>query len=460
MYSFYYNDIQTFRSLNQRCIISNKIITDLLSKLHAKSHAPKKTEQPLVFDVDNIKKALLEVLQTIPHSPHNYFSKYYNRLFFEIIFEIYHYAQIELQKSQERTSIKDSINQIAAFKNSVVDSSSIEQDISRKKKILVNDFNILQTQSTYSSKLSNFYSYMGLKCDDKPTVSPIITPENTVFILRSYSDSIFNQKNSKDGILLHTVNRILKDYLDCFGDQNTFKVEYCIYEFNKIYNYIQYSECCSSYLNQTFTHKKIPTDYSPLCMYTKLFDTQYLSLIDFIFEMQKENLGNIYNDPSILHDALLKKELLNTFWLPIINLCLKETVFLCSKGYFDTICQTCKEWLIDQIEHNDYSYFSLMHKTQENLANSTYPNEKDYNRRKDIKDIKHTKTGSPNQVFNITFSKAFFYNDLPNYLYTYPDQIKYLDQCLSFIEDIYKQRNDTYKDLSLKTCTDYINSIH
>ena len=141
MYSFYYNDIQTFRSLNQRCIISNKIITDLLSKLHAKSHAPKKTEQPLVFDVDNIKKALLEVLQTIPHSPHNYFSKYYNRLFFEIIFEIYHYAQIELQKSQERTSIKDSINQIAAFKNSVVDSSSIEQDISRKKKILVNDFN-------------------------------------------------------------------------------------------------------------------------------------------------------------------------------------------------------------------------------------------------------------------------------------------------------------------------------
>lgn len=54
MYSPYYNDIQTVRSLNQRCPIANKIYTTLLSEDFSDNPTPANHNK---FSCSNIDKS-------------------------------------------------------------------------------------------------------------------------------------------------------------------------------------------------------------------------------------------------------------------------------------------------------------------------------------------------------------------------------------------------------------------
>lgn len=467
MYSPYYNDIQTIRSLNQRCVIAKKLYAALLSKDSSDNQPPTNQNKPSPSDIDEFKNRLYESLSTIPYIPLDYFNNYYDRLFYEIIFEVYHYSQIQLLQDQRIPCIRDCINQLLPHESN---KGSIEEEISRNKKNLLYDFNNLKPLCTYNKKLNIFYGQMGLYNNGSPIFSPTMTPENTVIILRSYSDSIFNMKNSKDGILLHTVYKIIDNYLNYFGNdsQLSFNKEYCFYEFNHIYRLIQYSKCASEYLNPnstpdpsaSFTHTGIPSEYFPLYIYSKLFDTSYISIIDFICKQYKDQLTKIYNTPSVLRSLIIRKELINTFWIPIINLCLKDAIFIGNNGDFESICKTCKDWLVSQMASSDYTYTALLHNAKENIGQSTYPNPQVYQNRKDIKDQKYVKTDTPNHQFNIVLSKAFFYNDFPDYLSTYPSAPYSLDYCLDFVENNYETRYHHTKDYSLKSCNEYITLKH
>lgn len=458
MYSPYYNDIQTIRSLNQRCPIAKKLYAALLSKDSSDNQPPTNQNKISLSDIDEFKNRLYESLSTIPYIPQDYFNNYYDRLFYEIIFEVYHYSQIQLLQDQRIPCIRDCINQLLPHESN---KESIEAEISRNKKNLLYDFNNLKPLCTYNKKLNIFYGQMGLYNNDSPAFSPTMTPENTVIILRSYSDSIFNMKNSKDGLLLHTVYKIIDNYLNYFSGHLNFNKEYCFYEFNHIYRLIQYSRCSSQYLNpETFTHEDMHTEYFPLYIYSKLFDTPYISLIDYICEQYDDQLTKIYEKPSILRSLMIRKELLNTFWIPIINLCLKDAVFIGNNGDFESISKTCKDWLILQMASPDYTYTSLLHNAKETIEQSTYPNPKDHSNRRDIKDQKYVKTGTPNHQFNIVLSKAFFYNDFPDYLSTYPSTPYTLDYCLDFVENSYEMRYQNAKDYSLKSCNEYVTSSH
>lgn len=456
MYSPYYNDIQTVRSLIKRCPIANKIYTTLLSEDFSDTPTPANHNKFSCSNIDKLKERLYASLSDIPYIPHEYFNDYYDHMFYEIIFEIYHYSQIHILQDQGIPSIKDCIDQLSPTGST---NESIQQEISRNKKNLLHDFSNLKAKCTYNQKLNIFYAQLGLWNNSPPEITPFMTPENTIIILRSYSDSIFNIKNSKDGFLLHTVYNIMGDYLYAFRNCPSFNKEYCFYEFNHIYHIIQYSRCASQYLNpETYTHKSIRTEYFPLYIYSKLFDTPYISLIDYICEQYDDQLTKIYEKPSILRSLMIRKELLNTFWIPIINLCLKNAVFIGNNGDFESISKTCKDWLISQMASPDYTYTSLLHNAKEAIEQSTYPNPKDYSNRRDIKDQKYVKTGTPNHQFNIVLSKAFFYNDFPNYLSTYPSAPYFLDYCLNFVENSYETRYQDAKDYSLKTCNEYITS--
>lgn len=463
MYSPYYKDIQTVRSLNQRCPIANKIYTTLLSEDFSDNPTPANHNKFSCSNIDKLKERLYASLSDIPYIPHEYFNDYYDHMFYEIIFEIYHYSQIHILQDQGIPSIKDCINQLSplgATKN------SIEQEISKNKTNLLYDFSNLKTICTYNQKLNTFYEQLGLFNNSSPTISPTMTPENTVIILRSYSDSIFNMKNSKDGVSLYSVYKFIDDFLSYFGNdsQLSFNKEYCFYEFNHIYRLIQYSKCASEYLDPSsapdpsasFTHTGIPSEYFPLYIYSKLFDTSYISIIDFIDEQYTKDINVFYKTPSVLQSLLVKKELLNSFWVPIINLCLKEAVFTNNNGNFESICKTCKNWLVSQMDSLGNTYISLLYKAKEHIGQSTYPNSKDYNNRREIKEEKYVKTGSPNHLFNIVLSKAFFYNDFPYYLSTYSSVPYTLDCCLDFVESNYRARYDTTKNYTLKSCNEYV----
>ena len=440
MYCPYNNDIQKIRTLHSHSPIAHKIYATLLSK----------DSSDCVPTGNQIKERLYNILYTIPYIPQDFFDKYYDHLFYEIIFEIYHYADVELLQTRKNLTIKESINRLSILKDFKI---SEEEKISKNKKKLSNDFTNLKPFIAQKRKLNNFYCHMGLY--NSPKITPVTTPENTVMILRSYSDSIYNGKNFRDGILLHTVYNIITDYLYHLSDQNIskFTKEYCFYEFNYIYNFIQYINCCSTYLNNS---SKIETEYFPLHIYSKLFDTPYISLIDFICTKYKENLKNIYRESSILHDIFIEKELLNTFWIPIINLCLKEIMFCNNGGDFKAICETCKDWLVTQKN----IFTSQMYNAKETIESCTYPNPRACKNRKDIKEEKYAKTGSPNHLFNTVLSKTFYYNEFSDYLSLYPSTTLTLDGCFAFIENDYNLRFRYNWNHTLKSCTEYISTNH
>lgn len=447
MYSYYLNDIKTIRELFPRCPIARELYETVSKKT---SH----------LDIEDLKQTLHKILLNTPRIPQDYFKQYYDRLFYEIIFEIYHYAKIELLQQQKVPSITDCINQTHI---QFPTKASVAETISRNKNYILNDFFTMKYLSTTNRKLNNFYEHMGLWNSDSSKIFPLMMPENIVNILWHYSDSIYNHKNSKDGILLHTVTKIFDDYLQNFSMHTCFKKEYCFYEYNQIYFLIQYSMCCSSYLTQTFADKNIPTEYFPLYIYSKLYDTPYISLAEFIHNKHHETLNNIYKDPSIAHTVLIDKELLNGFWLPIINLCLKETFFTNNQENFDSICKKCKEWLDTQIVYSQDTFISHSLKAQDTLKKSTYPNAHNHNKPKSICLIENAKTDSRNQQFNVVMSKAFFYNDFPHYL-SYCSSIPTLacspDYCLTFINDTYYLKYLDGAHKILKECREYKSSKH
>lgn len=456
MYSPYYNDIQTIRSLNQRCPIANKIYTTLLSENFSYNPTPANHNKFSCSNIDKSKERLYASLSEIPYIPHEYFFAYYDHMFYEIIFEIYHYSKIQILPYQRMPSIKDCIDKLSPTGST---NESIQQEISRNKKNLLFDFNNLKTKCTYNQKLNTFYAQLGLWNNSLPKITPFMTPENTIIILRSYSDSIFNMKNSKDGLLLHTVYNIIDDYLYDLRNCTSFNKEYCFYEFNHMYHIIQYSRCASQYLDpERYTHKGIRTEYFPLYIYSKLFDTPYISLIDFICRQYDDQLSKIYENPLLLRAVMVTKELLNSFWIPIINLCLKDAVFTYNGGNFESICKTCKNWLDSQMASSAYTYTSLLNNAKKRIEHSTYPTPKDYNNRGDIKDQKYAKTGTPNHQFNIVLSKAFFYNDFPVYLSAYTNAPYTLDHCLAFIENCYKMQYQNTKDYTIQSCNEYVTS--
>lgn len=420
MYSPYYTDIQTIRSLESNCPIASKIYKELLLNRSTSN-------------IDEIKVTLQTSLFSIPYIPHEYLEQNFDRLLYEIIFEVYHYARIELERSQPPLSIQDRIKYIPTFQG---DPATIAQEISRNNSAITADFNNLKTYASYEKKLYDFYLHLGLYDEEQPSVHPVLTPQNTIFVCRSYSNFIYRSREHKKGILLHTVYDMLSNYIEFWGSQTNFDTEYCFYEFNRLSYLTQYAKCCSQYLGYGFAHTEIPSEYFPLYIFSKLFDTTYISLADYISKKYSATIGRMYNSVSVLYPIIIELYLINKFWIPIINLCLKETLFTKNEGNFKSICKECKEWLSVQSSSNiDYTYKSLMQAAKEDLENSGYPNSKNYKNRKNIQDSKNAKTDMPNHIWNVVLSKSFFYGELPDYFASPSYGMGYqysLDSCLIF----------------------------
>lgn len=446
----YYTDINEFRLLTSNCYFASRICGELHCFYQSQNN---------ISSIDSLKESLLSILNNLPMIPHVFLEKYYERFFYETIFDVYDAIQLTLNSGESKTlSIRDCIN---AYTQDIRQISSLEQEISHKKKDMFNDYQKLQYYCTNHKKLANFYAHLNIGSDDK-TKSIYFTPKNQIINFLSYSNIPFSVKGFKNGVSMPNFYNLVCDFLSNHPQTVDFKNEYSAYQFHHIHYVIQYLKCYSTFLARNFNKKNIQNAYFPLLFYTRLFDTQYLSLTDYILEKYNEDLDQVYEDSCSdnLKFAFCEMQMLNSFWLPIINKSIKEILFTLLEGDLNKIQKLCQDYLTTILPHseNNYSYLSLIDKGKHEIENTTYPNPKDFTKRKEVTNSQNIKTGSPNSNFNIVFSKCFFFQDWPDYIDSCI-QLKTgyctLDSCIQFAENLFNQYKYTCSKKTILTCSEY-----
>lgn len=285
---------------------------------------------------------------------------------------------------------------------------------------------------------------------------------NQVIFFTSYSSSPFRLQGLKNGISLSTFYNLVNTFLSKHNNSFDFQTEYSAYQFHRIYYSIQYLKCYSSFLNRSFNKKSIQKDYFPLLFYTRLFDTQYLSLIDYILDKYNEDLEQLYEDShSSKHKlAFCDMQILNSFWFPIINKSIKELLFRVFEGDLQKIQEMCKVYLTKLIldPKTNYKYLALINNEIKTIEETTYPNPLDFKKRKEVINPQNAKTGSTNYIFNLVFSKCFFFHEWTSYFDFYMQSKSgycSLDSCFQFTEEQFN-RNEFYcSKKTITTCSEY-----
>lgn len=140
----FYTEINEFNYLTSSCYFASKIQHEL-SYFFDQNHP---------FSIESLKESLLSILKNIPFLPQSYFDNFYERFFYEIIFDVYNTIG---PLNKQTPSIRECITEYTKDSRQL---ASLEQDISHKKKDLHNDYEKLKCYCTNHKKLANFYSYL------------------------------------------------------------------------------------------------------------------------------------------------------------------------------------------------------------------------------------------------------------------------------------------------------------
>lgn len=421
----YLSDISNFKKISSSFIIAANISHELFLKCNSKKDA---------LTIDYLFKELKILLKTIPSLPMDYFANYYERLKYEMVFDIYNSAIISSDKRDSKNTLKmkDYINQFLDNSGYKVTTDSLAQEISRQKRTLKDDLIETQYYRTTSRKFATFYNYVCEPLLDKgEATSQFLPPKDLVFNIRYYNHWIFSKRNYASGIQIFNFYNLIQEYFlyNKLDHTLSFDSEYSSYLFEFIHYPIQFQKCFCSCLNKFFSPSKKSLDSCGLLLYTKLFDTHYISLSDYILEKYKENLTA--PDNYSLKQALYELQILDSFWLPIINMTIKTILFQIYNEDLNLISRKSRIYIEDFIRTNPtytYSFRNMLESTSVQLEACEYPSFQKGNKHSTVKedkkslckkviDTKAPKTGSLEYDFNYLVSKFFYTKNVKTYLY-------------------------------------------
>lgn len=312
MHNFYEEDMKLFRLVFPKSIFGNILYSRLFPLTEDKELTLDKLFQKL--------RITLISLHIIPETFIEYFFKAFS---YEIAFDIYNTAKASKRLTSNasmRSYIHDYIDCISLCPNDV---ENIESYLKEPKKQLKADAILMSLKTT---KLRTFHQYIAeplLNTDDlslpastseffKRTTKSVgniaipIAGKDFVFYINTFKNSIYNTKNQKKEFKILNFFKLIEDYYilhDC-SKCTDFDTEYSAYIFEKLYYPIQFCNYICNFIDAYPHIKKTktmkPSDaYMPLFIYTRLFDTHYLSLTKFILQEDPACLTSLYKNPAI-----------------------------------------------------------------------------------------------------------------------------------------------------------------
>lgn len=441
MNSPYFNSLLDFKSLTSTSPVAKHIFTELYDSCKTTKKAP---------SINEILEHLEKILSSIPFIPGDYFYNYFERFAYENIFNIFAEAFYSHSLTKNKSKkMRDYIEKYLAQTNEPISENIIEQEISKKKKQLQNDLNGTCSYRSTNGKFNTFYTHIGAPLFEE--VNPLLDDADYIFTLRNYAKTIYSEKNIHTGIQIYSFyNDIVCAYMSQYAaiEKPSFKKEFSAFLFEEIHFPIQYLNCISSYLNAPFSKTKIPDNYWTLFIFAKIFDTHNLSVTDFILDKYSKDLQNLYSPEheSLRYRIFVESQFLKSYWIRILNLILKQVLYLIYNGDINTIATMCKEYISNKLSNN-YTYCNLLKEASEHLATAEYP------RTKDKVNSVSPKTDSIEQLFNYSISMCFFMYEPPlpicQSAYT-------LDSIYDFINATYTNYKKEYSGKVFKTSSEFI----
>lgn len=388
--------------------------------------------------------------------PTEYFDMYLHQFIYETTFDIYHDATIALKmNSSETTNMRKCIT--SRYPEITNAASSKEIKISSEKNSLLSFAKTLIDKNdnrdtfananaiTYSAQkglhfYSFFYSFLP---DGKKNFVSYLTEKDLIFNLENYKNFIYNPKNINNGIQFYNYFTMVQDFLNFHKRPHnlpSFDDEYSAFLFEQLHYPIQFQKCIVSYMTQDFSSENIPKSYFPMLLYTKLFDTHYLSLTDYILKKynvtpinysSSENRTFTKNDISISnwfykldkqaedlrYYSFYEMQFYNSILLPLLTYVIKKVLFALSKEDILKIKTLSYEYLhktldydVTRIKNRSISFYTQLTRIYKKVTTCNYSG---------YKNIPLTQTRLKNTdleyLFNHHFSLAFFTQDVPNY---------------------------------------------
>lgn len=416
----YESDIYIYRTISSKSFFLSNLLTELLETIN-KDIAEQEEQKESASIMSSIFSCLRRTLETCPLIVQDYFTDHYEYVCYEIAMNIYNTAKTTLKiHSSESVTIRDCIRAYQERYNDQNDILTLESSISQTKKEILSITEAdppayLGTLPIQPYTFFSFWSWFLSKSNEK--IKPLLDKADLIFMLSCYSKSIYPEKNAKKGIQPFKVHDMASDYLNKKAYNIIFQTEYNIYQFEKLYRPIQFQKCISSYYNQEQVPKKDLNNTFSALLYTKLFDTPYISLTEYIFKkytdtMKKFSLNT--NDEQQLN-IYLDFQILASYVLPGITLTIEEYLWDIYKGDLHKITKILEGYIKFHLsKSNPYTFYSLLKKSTESFSKGTYPASKSSSVKHLTDSLKNT-----DALYNLncSLSYLYFYITASDFLY-------------------------------------------
>lgn len=444
----YETAISNFREINSRSFIANSLFLKLVDKFRDQSAS-----------IKEILEYLKRTLSNIPLFPTGFLDKHFDKFAYEVVLGIYNIANISLQEEQDVTTYMGDC--LDLFESDMYTREYLQQQFSRKKSSILESYKTMKYPATFCGKVSVFHQYMDfLKNDKEKKFRPLLSKIDFVYNIESFSEMIYNADNFDKGINSYSILTLLSKYIEIHEHfkEPEFQREYSAYQFELLHHVIQFQRMFSSYVEMFSQEKKFSDEYFPLFIYTKLFDTPYLSLTDYIVEKYCIDYKLIYgeNGETGTPGYFYEMQLFNNFWLPILEGLVQEMIYDFHKADFQKIMKICHDYIVESAKEYGWIFQETILEAKDQLSKIEYLAPKNYNTIK-IDDKRARKTDRPLHHWNCIVTKCFYENDIPKYLMNALMSNGYmsLDGCYQYIDSLYRERKRNTSIMTLKTCPEY-----
>ena len=370
------------------------------------------------FELTDFFKKLKEFLIPLFPNENTFFHTHYKSFCYECTFDLYHFFDLfKFQTNPLTTTISEGIRKYSTLTQTTNTDATIAQDISKKKEVFFSDYKDKAIYNNYPLKAKTYYNYISYSLNSGHSgIFPIIPTEDLVFNIRNYPHCIYSGKKMDKGIQYYNFRKVISEYLLLHTQKSsipTFENEYSAYLFEKLHYAIQFQKCVNSYCSQKYDSELIKMHYLPLLLYTKLFDTHYLSLSDYCLKTYNHILSNIYtiNIDEVLF-LLIEIETYNTYLLPSLFITIKDILLFLHSNDICKIVNELKKFIFYYLSYEDVhnsSYYIQLKKYYEQAKNISYPFD-------DIRSlIENIPSTNISYTFNEVFSRAYYNHDKYDY---------------------------------------------
>lgn len=458
MNELFFNDITQSRYIDNLCYFSRSMKEHMLSSFMPGAFG--RTDLQNIFDV--LKDYINSLSYCIPYIPHEYFDHYFDQMCYEITMDI---CEKTASSSNNDLIMRSKIENYIKTYHSNLPLVTLEQKVSQKKSEILSDSkNPSSYKINYNKNYPVFYQNIVLPLDKNITSS--LDDSDFVFYILSYFSTIFYQRKINTGIDIYNFHSFVSDYMLGHPDTGVinFKTEYSAFLFEQMFSAIQFEEGFHTLLNEKKFRIDFPNSYWHLYLYTRMYDTPYLSLSDYILKKYPDVVHHIYYaDEKDFHKKLYYEiQILGAFWIPLCSLVIEDVLFCSAEGDLQLINDKCQNYIGTFLSQGDlkYSYYKRLQLANANIENSKYPfGEKSKSKNRICVLDKAPKTNTFEQRLNYAFSQCIYNHHLPAFILR-PNLGSYSQD--SFIHDIefqYNTAKHNYEKYTLSTANEMVFSF-